>query len=123
MKAALVIAHGSRKQQSNEVFDSILNGVKESLHNQDIIVKGAFISFKEMSIESQLESLIIDGATEIAIIPYLLFAGNHVLKSIPHKVEAFLKDYPNVKVTYKTPLGADNRLVEIVVEKILQESE
>ncbi len=123
MKAALVVAHGSRKQQSNDVFDLILDGVRNSLNDQSVIVEGAFISFREMSIESQLLKLIEAGATEITIIPYLLFAGNHVIKSIPQKVQSFLNDYPNVTVTYKQPLGADSRLIDIVVEKIMEESE
>ncbi len=117
MKTALLVAHGSRKSQQNDLFFDIIEMVKEIV-GDEYYVDGAFMSFSEMNIEFKLEELIKKGATEIVIVPYLLFAGNHVKQTIPFKVDRYMENYPYVKVTYKDSLGVDKRLAEIVVDRI-----
>ncbi len=117
MKTALLVAHGSRKSQQNDLFFDIINMVKDIV-GDEYYVDGAFMSFSEMNIEFKLEELIKMGATEIVIVPYLLFAGNHVKQTIPFKVDRFMQDYPSIQVTYKDSLGVDRRLAEIIVDRI-----
>ncbi len=116
MKSALVIAHGSRKDSTNDMFFEILEMVKEM--SPDTHVEGAFISFSDIDIESSLEKLVNMGSTEIDIIPYLLFAGDHFNSTIPEKTEQFMKNHKDVKVNYKKSLGVDRRLAEILVDRI-----
>ncbi len=118
MKAVLVVAHGSRNEDSSHMFLSILNMIREL--KPDIRIEGAFMSFSDMNIESSIEQLIYDGVTEIDIVPYLLFSGNHVTKSIPNKINEFLKNDTRVKINYKKSLGIDKRLAEIVVDRIME---
>ncbi len=117
MKSVLLVAHGSRKSQQNDLFFDIIDMVKEIV-GDEYYVDGAFMSFSEMNIEFKLNEYITKGATEIIIVPYLLFAGNHVKNSIPTKVDKFMADYPNIKVVYKESLGVDRRLAEIIVDRI-----
>ncbi len=117
MKTVLLVAHGSRKSQQNDLFFDIINMVKEIV-GDEYYVDGAFMSFSEMNIEFKLKELIEKGTTEIIIVPYLLFAGNHVKQTIPFKVDRYMQDYPNIKVTYKDSLGVDRRLAEIIVDRI-----
>ncbi len=117
MKSALLVAHGSRKSQQNDLFFDIIKMVKDII-GDEFYVDGAFMSFSEMNIEFKLQELIDKGATEIIIVPYLLFAGNHVKQTIPFKVDRFMQNYPNVKVVYKDSLGVDKRLAEIIVDRI-----
>lgn len=120
MKSVLLIAHGSRKSIAEEEFYSILHMVQKRIPS--IRVEGAFMSCNDTTIEQKLEELTKDGATEIEIIPYFLFSGNHVKNSIPFRVEKFLHGQPGIKVSYKSALGIDQRLAEIVVDRINDET-
>lgn len=117
MKSVLLIAHGSKKSKQNDMLFDIVDMVREIVGGE-YIVDGAFMSFSEMNIDFKLQEIIDKGATEIVIVPYLLFAGNHFLETIPTTVNAFMSMYPKVKVTYKNSLGVDKRLAEIVVDRI-----
>ncbi len=117
MKSVLIIAHGSRKSQQNDLFFDIINMVKEMV-GDDYYVDGAFMSFSEMNIEFKLKEYIEKNVTEITIVPYLLFAGNHVKNELPLKVNRFMADYPEIKVVYRESLGVDRRLAEIIVDRI-----
>ncbi len=117
MKFVVLVAHGSRQEKENNVFDNIVEMVRDML-GCEYCVEGAFMSFSDMNIEYKLEEVIKKGATEICIVPYLLFAGNHVKETIPSKVNTFMANYPNIQVTIKDSLGIDKRLAEIVVDRI-----
>ncbi len=119
MKAVLVVAHGSKKTQQNDVLYEIINMVRQNLNSEEYFVEGTFISFKEMNIEFKLKEVIEKGATEIIIVPYLLFAGNYVKNIIPTKIDRFMESYPNIKILYKESLGVDKRLAEIIVDRII----
>ncbi len=118
MKSVLLVAHGSRKSQQNDLFFDIIDMVKDIV-GDDYYVDGAFMSFSEMNIEFKLKEYIEKGVTEIMIVPYLLFAGNHVKQTIPSKVDRIMADYPEIKVVYKDSLGVDRRLAEIIVDRIM----
>lgn len=116
MKAVLIIAHGSRKTQTEVEFDGILELVKNMM--PEVKIEGAFMSHNDKSIDQKLNEFIELGVTEIVIVPYFLFSGNHVKNSIPFKVERILNEHPEISVEYRTPFGIDKRLAEIVVDKI-----
>lgn len=116
MKSVLLIAHGSRKNQTIDEFYGVVNIVKNML--PDLRIEGTFMSCRETNIESKLMELVDYGATEIIIVPYFLFSGNHVKNTIPFQVEKFLHEHTKVKITYKEPFGIDKRLAEMIVEKI-----
>lgn len=117
MTSVLLIAHGSRKNQTVDEFYDVVNIVKKML--PDRIIEGTFMSCSDTNIESKLKELVDYGSTEIIIVPYFLFSGNHVKNTIPFQVEKFLHEHKKVKITYKEPFGVDIRLAEIIVEKIL----
>lgn len=117
MKSVLLIAHGSRKSQQNDMLFDIVDMVRDLIGNE-YYVDGALMSFSDMNIEFKLKELIDKGATEINIVPYLLFSGNHVLNTIPNVVDKFMINYNDVEIIYKNSLGIDKRLAEIVVDRI-----
>ncbi len=117
MKFVILVAHGSRQAEQNDVFVQVIDLIREIL-DDEYSIDGAFMSFSEMNIETKLKEVIDKGAKEIIIVPYLLFAGNHVIETIPKKVDSFMKNYPDVKIIYKESFGADKRLAEIIVDRI-----
>ena len=119
MKAVLIIAHGSRASETEAVLDAIAAMVKESL--PDMLIECAFMGYSERTVEKAVAALASKDVSEIKVIPYFLFMGIHLKEDIPKMISDLTADYPNIKIVMTESLGADRRLAEIVIDKILDE--
>jgi sirohydrochlorin ferrochelatase len=116
MKSVLVVAHGSRAKGTEAVLEAVLAMVKAKMPNA--IIEGAFMEFSERTLEKGVSALAAQGATEIKIVPYFLFTGVHLQEDIPQMGAACAASFPGVKITMGEPLGVDERLADILVDRI-----
>ena len=116
MKGVLLLAHGSRAKQTEETLNKIRDRVLDRMH--DLILETAYTEFSEVTIEKGLLNLAAQGVDDIKVIPYFLFDGIHIKKDIPEELKAFSDQNPRVKITLGATLGADDRLAEIITERI-----
>ena len=84
MKALLLVAHGSRRKQSNDEVVALAEKLKNSCGEQYDIVKSAFLELADVLIPEGIEQCISDGATSIIVLPYFLNSGRHVFEDIPN---------------------------------------
>jgi sirohydrochlorin ferrochelatase len=87
MKALLLIAHGSRRKQSNEEVMVLADKLKKNCSEQYGIVHAGFLELADTLIPDGIKQCVDDGATEIIVLPYFLNSGTHVVKDIPTIVE------------------------------------
>lgn len=106
MKALLIIAHGSRRQASNDEVRDLTARIKASIGSDIGYVDCAFLELAEPSIPDGIESCIQQGASEVVIVPYFLSAGRHVIEDIPAEIAPKIEQYPEVKMTVTSHLGA-----------------
>lgn len=118
MKGVLILAHGSRENETEKTMDKISEMVRRSL--PDILIETAYLQFRKHDLKNGLQDLIRRGADEIRIIPYFLFSGVHIRQDIPAEIDAFLQTQSGVKITLGGTLGADPRLADIIVDHIRQ---
>ena len=116
MKGVLVIAHGSRARESETTLEAILSMVKTKLPNN--IIECAFMEFSDRTIDKGVSALAAKGVTEIKIVPYFLFMGMHMKKDVPDMVAECAANFPNIKIKMGEPLGVDQRLADILVDRI-----
>jgi sirohydrochlorin ferrochelatase len=109
-KHLLLIAHGSRRQASNDEVRQLAEQVAAQ-RGQDIdAVEVAFLELAEPSIPEGLARCVANSATEIVVFPYFLAAGTHVVSDIPEAIEAFRAEHPGVRVRLTPHLGASDAL-------------
>lgn len=84
----------------------------------DMPIQIAYMEFCEENIEHGIKTLVDKGVTEIKAVPYFLFEGIHIKEDIPNEIGEILKDYPNVKLEMGHTLGVDERLADILVDRI-----
>lgn len=118
MKALLLIAHGSRKQSSNDEVAQLASRVK-SLPSEFEAVSHCFLELTEPKVPTAIKQMVETGATDITILPYFLAAGYHVTEDLPKLLEEAKAQYPNVEITMLEHLGA----AELMPQWILQQSE
>lgn len=116
MKGIMILAHGSRVPETKETINKVTDMVRKKL--PDMPIEIAYMEFCEENIEHGIKTLSEMGVDEIKAVPYFLFEGIHIRKDIPGEIEEILKKYPGVKVEMGHTLGVDERLADILVDRI-----
>lgn len=115
-KGVLILAHGSRRKSTERTLDSVVGMLRARM--PDMLIGTAYMEFGERNIESGLNGLISAGVGEIAVVPYFLFDGVHIHEDIPRELEAFRQKNPGVRITMGKTLGADERLADILADRV-----
>ena len=117
MKALLIVAHGSRNQESVIEIETLVSTTKPLLEQYDI-VEHAFLELAKPDIVSALEALVNYGATDIVILPYFLARGNHVKFDIPEEVDKLMQSKNDLRITTLPHLGANPGMSAFIAEHI-----
>ncbi len=117
MKGIVVLAHGSRIPQTKDTMRAVLEMVKKKLPEMPIVI--AYMEFCEENIENGVKTLVEQGVTEIKVVPYFLFAGIHIKEDIPNEFKKVLEKYEGVTVEMGSTLGVDERLADILADRIM----
>lgn len=115
MKALLLIAHGSRRKQSNDEVVKIAERLKHSCSGQYEIVHAGFLELAETLIPDGIARCVEDGATSIIVLPYFLNSGRHVVEDVPAIVEQTRQHYPQVDIKIAQHLGASDLMLDLLV--------
>ncbi len=115
MKALLLVAHGSRRQQSNDEVVLLAEKLKAICSEQYQIVHAGFLELAEPLIPDGIKQCIDDGATSIIVLPYFLNSGRHVVEDIPTIVNETEALYPQVDINIASHLGASDKMIEILM--------
>ncbi|WP_017980990.1 sirohydrochlorin nickelochelatase [Methanocaldococcus villosus] len=131
MEALILVGHGSRYPYSKELMEKIAEKIRE--RNLFPIVEIGMMEFNEPTIPQALKKVIEMGAKRIIVVPVFLAHGTHTLKDIPHLLglkeldendshhhhhdHEHVEIPEDVEIIYREPIGADDRLVEIIIDR------
>jgi sirohydrochlorin ferrochelatase len=120
MKALLVVAHGSRRVESNEEVRDLTGRLSRQTDGTYDLVQCAFLELAEPSIPDGLRAAIRSGATQLIVVPYFLSAGRHVVTDIPAEIDVVRKEYPDIEIMLAPYVGAAAGLTELILQQALQ---
>ena len=115
MKALLLVAHGSRRKQSNEEVILLADKLKKECSKQYKIVNAAFLELSEVLIPDGIKQCVVNGATSIIVLPYFLNSGRHVVEDIPNILNDCKGYYPNIEIRLAPHLGASSLMMELLI--------
>lgn len=116
MQALVLIAHGSRRQASNQEVTNLALGLKKSAGKYYQIVEAGFLEIAKPSIPEAIESCIESGATSVIVVPYFLAAGRHVVEDIPQIVRPVGERHPHVSIRISEHIGMSNSMPRLILE-------
>ena len=116
MKGIVYVGHGSRLQEGNEQFIQFIQSVMKERNER--IQKIAFLELKTPTISDAVTETIIEGVTEIMIVPVLLFAAAHYKRDIPLEIAKMKNQYPHISFSVVQPFSTHPHMVELVVKRI-----
>ncbi|MBS61431.1 CbiX/SirB N-terminal domain-containing protein [Salinisphaera sp.] len=114
-KSLLVVAHGSRRQASNDEVRALTERVRAESNERFAAIECAFLELAEPSIPDGLARLIADGAAHITVLPYFLSAGRHVAEDIPEEVEGVQAAHPDVHIEIAPYLGTSEVMPRLLL--------
>ncbi|MBC9785782.1 sirohydrochlorin cobaltochelatase [Heliobacillus mobilis] len=112
----LLVAHGSRLAEANSHAVNIGNMVRK-FHQIDPLVV-CFMENAKPNLAEGIEELVALGVDEVKVIPLFLYNGVHIQKDIPEELEEIGKAHPQLRFTMGRPLGADERIAQLIFERI-----
>jgi len=115
MKSIVIVGHGSRIEENNELFKNIVEILK---NRSDIRIEEAFLSFGKPLLGEKLMEIYEDGIREVVIIPYLLYGGRHVEVHIPEVIRGINTRYKDFKLSLDGILGIEPLILDILSTKV-----
>ncbi len=97
MEGILILAHGSKRVETEKILDSLTNKVIAKSGGK-LVVYSAYLQFSEKNLEVGIKSLIDKGAKSIKVMPMFLFDGVHVTEDIQNELDEIKKKYPDVVI-------------------------
>lgn len=116
MEGVLYVSHGSRVEEARKEAESFLHKVHE--HVDVELGEVCFLELAKPTIGEGVERLVKAGATKIAVIPVLLLRAGHYYKDVPQEIEKAKQKFPFIEVSYGEPLGVQDRIVDVLVDRI-----
>jgi len=113
IKALLIIAHGSRKAESNIEISELANNIVSKSNIFDI-GEACFLEIAKPSIPEGLKMCVSKNASEILIMPYFLAAGRHVIEDIPQIINEEKMKYPMTSIKSLPYFGSNPDIVDIL---------
>lgn len=123
------MGHGSQARvgEANLVLDDIAALVRELLKEQaDLeLVEPAFMNRKSgrQSLGEAIDKVVGAGAEKVIVVPVFLTNGLHLQEDIPAELAQAREKYRGgVEIKFAAHLGADRRIVEIIIDRIREAS-
>lgn len=113
----LVIAHGSRRAQSNQEVLKLVAELAQTIDpNTYQSVNAAFLELADPDIPSAIHTCVSTGANTLHILPYFLSAGRHVSQDIPHFINQARSQYPQLNIDILPHFGAMPQLGKLLTQ-------
>ncbi len=118
MKALVLIAHGSKKKQSNDEFRELVGLIREQNSDKYEKIIASFLEMESPSITNVVKELSSKKVSSITFYPFFLNSGKHVIVDIPDIVEELKKEYPNIEFKILPHFGQSSKIVSIISQDI-----
>lgn len=116
MTALVLVDHGSRRRESNEMLEVVADMVRRALTYP--IVEPAHMELAQPDIATSFRRCVEQGATTVIVHPFFLFPGRHWSEDIPSLVAQAAEDFPSVRYLVSAPLGAHDLMTRIVDDRV-----
>lgn len=117
-RALLIVAHGSRREASNDEVRKLTEVISAKAGKRFMMVVPAFLELATPSIPDGIENCIQAGANEVVVLPYFLSAGRHVTQDIPAEVDLKRTQYPQIPISIADYLGSDDGVADLMLRVV-----
>lgn len=117
----ILLSHGSRLPEAQATLKKITAMVSANVEN-DFLVEGAALQFNQPDLPAAIARIIERGAQKVVVVPLFLYMGLHMQRDIPEILAEEKNRYPNVNISMSEHIGADPRLLDIIMDRVRRTS-
>lgn len=114
VKSILLIDHGSRRDEANEMLACMANLVQAMVGSR-AVVRFAHMELADPTIADGFRACVRAGATEVVAFPYMLSPGRHAMGDIPRLVAEAAAEFPDVAFQVTPAFGVHEKLAELIL--------
>jgi sirohydrochlorin ferrochelatase len=118
MNALIFLAHGSRREKSNQEVFSLVDSMRPALVSKFDVVDAAFLEIVSPSLRDVVDQMLGQGAQSIVIYPFFLNSGSHVDRDIPAIVNEYRSRYPDCRFEVTRHFGASDEVPDMIVGQL-----
>jgi|TARA_B100000470_G_scaffold23962_1_gene15742 sirohydrochlorin ferrochelatase len=119
MNVLLLVAHGSRRDESNLEVEALSKKMIEFNSNDFDLIMPAFLEFASPSIPEAIKKCSELGASHVTVLPYFLSAGVHINRDIPGEVKEASENFPDLNITISNYFGSRDEIAELLMKTAL----
>ncbi len=117
MKALIILAHGSRRHESNQEIHALTDEVRLLANNHFDYVECAFLELVDPKLITVINDVVKCGVDEVVVLPYFLNSGNHVTHDIPEIIDVALENHPGCKFSITNCIGMHKDMPNLILEQ------
>jgi sirohydrochlorin ferrochelatase len=115
-EAVLLVDHGSRRAEANELLEEVAVLVRQRL-GPGSIVEPAHMEIADPTITRAFARCVEQGATRVVVHPFMLAPGRHVTEDLPRLIEEAAALHDGVTFALAAPLGSHAGVIDAVVDR------
>ena len=116
MKALLLVAHGSRRSESNDEIALLADRIEAINEGVYAHIRHAFLELAEPDIGTAIDALAALGATAVDVAPYFLSAGRHVSRDVPELIEQSAASHRAINFRILPHIGAIEGMPRLILQ-------
>jgi len=116
MEAILILAHGSKRNETEQTLNSIVQKVRHKIGSESVYP--AYLQFSEQDMETIIKQLVDKGVKKFIVMPMFLFDGVHVTVDIPEEINKIKQIYSGIEIVITRHIGDDERIADIIIDRI-----
>lgn len=116
--AVILMGHGSRIPGADSGMEEVARGIGKRFEN--VMVRTCSMSMLGPRFGEALEECVANGVKKVVVIPYFLHFGAHMKEDIPAILFEKACLYPSVRIIMGKNLGFDEKLIDLVVKRIIE---
>lgn len=118
--AVILLSHGSRLPEARATLEKYQHMIKNA--GLFSIVEAASLQFNQPDLPTSLGGVVARGAGRVIVMPLFLYQGMHVQHDIPELLAEERKKYPGVEIILAGSIGADERVGQVILDRIREVS-
>ncbi len=116
MKGILIVDHGSRKDEANDMLRCMAN-LLQTMAGPEVVVRYGHMELAQPDVAAGFADCAGGGATEIIVFPYMLSPGRHSTADIPRMVSDVARSFPHVTFSVTPAFGVHEKLAELILDR------
>ncbi len=117
-----MVDHGSAVAEANDLLAAVARKIREKCGDFEM-VEHCHMEIASPTMEDAFEKCAKRGVEEVIVHPYFLVPGRHSGFDIPAMAKEAAEKFPGLKHKVTEPLGLHEKIVEVVLERVLDACE